>query len=190
MDLFREFLKTWSLRSNSVTRQVSFNRTNIGGKCQNQEIQMRHFGWFSNTVILCNTSKAVAECQIKDWSFFEQKFRKSKLCQMIDGTVPFMPIITLLQFLYVFCPQEECFAYISLKQQPWDDMRINSREIMSINNWVCSPIFRSKKIICLQWDWSSNTASISLNWKKWERPSGSQMHLMSKEEAPYIHVCI
>ena len=35
MDNFGEFLKTWSLRSNSVTRQVSFNRTKIGGKCQN-----------------------------------------------------------------------------------------------------------------------------------------------------------
>ena len=32
---FGEFLKTWSLRSNSVTRQVSFDRTKIGGKCQN-----------------------------------------------------------------------------------------------------------------------------------------------------------
>ena len=45
-----EFLKTWSLRSNSVTKQVSFNRTTIGGKCQNSKIQMRHFGWYSNTV--------------------------------------------------------------------------------------------------------------------------------------------
>ena len=40
---FREFLKTRSLLSNSVTRQVSFNRTKIGGKCQNSKIQMRHF---------------------------------------------------------------------------------------------------------------------------------------------------
>ena len=32
---FGEFLKTWSLRSNSVTRQINFNRTKIGGKCQN-----------------------------------------------------------------------------------------------------------------------------------------------------------
>ena len=30
-----EFLNTLGLRSNSVTRQVSFNRTKIGGKCQN-----------------------------------------------------------------------------------------------------------------------------------------------------------
>ena len=37
---FGEFLKTWSLRSNSVTRQVSFHRTKNGGKCQNQKIQM------------------------------------------------------------------------------------------------------------------------------------------------------
>ena len=41
------------MRSKSVTRQVTFNRTKIGGKCQNSKIQMRHFGWFSNTV---NTS--------------------------------------------------------------------------------------------------------------------------------------
>ena len=47
---FGEFLKMWSLRSNSVTRQVSFSRTKIGGKCQNWAIQMGHFGWFSNTV--------------------------------------------------------------------------------------------------------------------------------------------
>ena len=32
---FGEFLKTWSLRSKSVTRQVSYNRTKIGEKCQN-----------------------------------------------------------------------------------------------------------------------------------------------------------
>ena len=35
MVYFGEFLKTWSKRSNSVTRQVNFNRTKIGGKCQN-----------------------------------------------------------------------------------------------------------------------------------------------------------
>ena len=47
---FDEFLKIWSLRSNSVTRQVNFNWTKIGGKWQNSKIQMRYFGWFSNTV--------------------------------------------------------------------------------------------------------------------------------------------
>ena len=30
---FGKFLKTWSLRSSSVTRHVSFNGTKIGGKC-------------------------------------------------------------------------------------------------------------------------------------------------------------
>ena len=47
---FREFLKTWRLRSNSATRQVNFNRTKIGGKCQNRKMQMRNFEWFSNNV--------------------------------------------------------------------------------------------------------------------------------------------
>ena len=40
---FDEFLKTWSLRSYSVTRQVTLNRTKIGEKCQNWKFQMRHF---------------------------------------------------------------------------------------------------------------------------------------------------
>ena len=47
---FGKVLKTWSLQSNSVTRQVTLNRTKIGGKCQNWKYQMRHFGWFSNNV--------------------------------------------------------------------------------------------------------------------------------------------
>ena len=40
---FGDFLKTWNLRSNSVTRQVTFNRTKIVRKCQNWKAQMRHF---------------------------------------------------------------------------------------------------------------------------------------------------
>ena len=47
---FSEFLKTWSVRSNRVTRQVSFNRSKFGGKCQNSKVQMRHFEEFSNIV--------------------------------------------------------------------------------------------------------------------------------------------
>ena len=49
---FGEFLKNWSLRSNSVTRHVTFKRTKIGGKCQNQKLKMRHFESFSNIVRL------------------------------------------------------------------------------------------------------------------------------------------
>jgi len=42
------FLENLSLCSNSVTRQVSFNKTKIGGKYQNSKIEMRHFESFSN----------------------------------------------------------------------------------------------------------------------------------------------
>ena len=31
------FLKTWSLRSNNAARQINFNRTKIGEKCQNSK---------------------------------------------------------------------------------------------------------------------------------------------------------
>ena len=34
---FGEFMKNLSFRSNSVTRQVNFNRTKIGEKCQNSK---------------------------------------------------------------------------------------------------------------------------------------------------------
>ena len=50
---FGELLKTWSLRSNSVTRQVSFL---IGQKlvenAKIRKIQMQHFEQFSNNVNL------------------------------------------------------------------------------------------------------------------------------------------
>ena len=35
---FGEFLEIWSVRSKSVTRRVTFNRTKIGGKCQNSNV--------------------------------------------------------------------------------------------------------------------------------------------------------
>ena len=38
-----QLLKNLSLRWNSATRQVTFNRTKIGGKCQKCKIQMRYF---------------------------------------------------------------------------------------------------------------------------------------------------
>ena len=65
---FNEFLKIWSWRSNSVTRQVNFNRTKMGGKCQNWKIQMRHFGWFSNKirllkVTICNFCASSVMCK-------------------------------------------------------------------------------------------------------------------------------
>ena len=45
------FFKTRNLQSNSVTRQANFNLTKSGGKCQNWNTQLRHFGWFSNTLV-------------------------------------------------------------------------------------------------------------------------------------------
>ena len=35
---FGEFLKIWSLQSNSLNRQINLNWTKIGGKCQNFKI--------------------------------------------------------------------------------------------------------------------------------------------------------
>ena len=71
-----EFLKTWSVRSNSVTRQVTFNRTKIGGKCQNWISKMRHFEWFLNTV---RVSKQV-------WNWLMQCSEASKFAFILFKT--------------------------------------------------------------------------------------------------------
>ena len=80
---FGEFLKTWSLRSNSVTRHVNFNRTKIGGKCQNSKILMRHFGWFSNTVrALQNSQCCIFSCidfLLESWETWEEEEESSSL---------------------------------------------------------------------------------------------------------------
>ena len=47
---FGECKKTSSSRSNSVTRQVNYTRTKIGGKAKTERSQMRLFLWFSNTM--------------------------------------------------------------------------------------------------------------------------------------------
>ena len=45
---FGEFLKIWRLRSNSVTRQINFNRTKIGGKCQNSNASIKIGAMYQN----------------------------------------------------------------------------------------------------------------------------------------------
>ena len=61
------------LRSNSVTRQVTFNRTKVGGKYQ---IQMRHFKYFSN-----NVNKTYGKCHDlkkgKNWKIKKNRFKNS-----------------------------------------------------------------------------------------------------------------
>ena len=50
---FGEFFKTWSLRSNSVTRQVTFNRTKIDGKCQTLKTPNATFWMIFKHCALC-----------------------------------------------------------------------------------------------------------------------------------------
>ena len=52
---FGVFLKTLSLKSNSVTRQVSFKRTKIGGKCQNKFIFSNYRDEDETFLVILNT---------------------------------------------------------------------------------------------------------------------------------------
>ena len=74
---FGEFLKTWSLRSNRVTRQVSFNRSKIGGKCQNWNVKMRHFGDFQTMWLGLQLNKH-RFFVVFGWNSFVQKLSNQK----------------------------------------------------------------------------------------------------------------
>ena len=81
---WRVFWKTWSLRSNSVTRQVSFKKTKIGENCQN-----------SNATFLVIFKQC--EC-VKKVSFFGMKitiFQKSK---NFDNQLIFFQIVLTFCF--------------------------------------------------------------------------------------------
>ena len=71
---FGEFMKTQSLRSNSVSRQVNFERTKIGKKCQNSKSKMSHF--FQN---VCIVSQVYIYLKSPDESFkMARKRNKTK----------------------------------------------------------------------------------------------------------------
>ena len=44
--LFDEFFKSWLFCQTALPERLIFDRTKIGGKCQNWKIHLRHFGWF------------------------------------------------------------------------------------------------------------------------------------------------
>ena len=67
---FGEFSKTWSLRSSSVTRQVSINRSKIEGKCQNSNATFWEI--FKHCVVL-KISRSIVSLStwlISKWDFF------------------------------------------------------------------------------------------------------------------------
>ena len=103
---FDEFLKTWSLCSNSVTRQVSFNRTKIGGKCQNWNIQTRHFGWFSNTVYLVLIDYLNVNCiVIFRFTHCLNNFTALALTKLdiLSDLVSTIPLLMLCSHTNIFC---------------------------------------------------------------------------------------
>ena len=66
---FGDFLKDWSLWTNSVTRLVNFRRTKIDVKCQSSKIKMRHFWCFSNRSYF----------KIY-WKYWKRKKLREKMC--------------------------------------------------------------------------------------------------------------
>ena len=68
---FGEFLKTWSLLSNSVTRQVSFSTTKIGRKCQNSNATFWViFKQFSSLLCSFRNSRNLSLCFDVGWLEF------------------------------------------------------------------------------------------------------------------------
>ena len=75
------FLKTWGLRWNSVTRQarqVSLNRTKIGGKCQNYKNSNATFWVIFKQFAM---SEITQKMFIIKWNVFEfSRLLKGKMC--------------------------------------------------------------------------------------------------------------
>ena len=74
---FDWFLETCSLQANRVTRLVTFNRTKIGGKCQNWKTQMRHIGLFQTQ--WTNLLKSTFNFKSQKSSFGHKMFSEEKL---------------------------------------------------------------------------------------------------------------
>ena len=66
---FGDFLKDWSLWTNSVTRLMNFRRTKIIGKWQISKNEMRHFWCFSNRSYF----------KIY-WKYWKRKKLREKMC--------------------------------------------------------------------------------------------------------------
>ena len=91
---FGEFLKTQSLRSNSVTRHVNFNRTKIGGKYQTlkcnilsdfQRLWDARFAHVWDFVRLFLTTVIV----VQRWLLFAERFNDSLFSLTVDES-PFL----------------------------------------------------------------------------------------------------
>ena len=144
---FGEFLKTWSLRSNSVTRQVSFNRTKIGGKYQTSNIKMRHFGWFSNNVELY-LKAVVSIVSLSTW------------LRLISKWDFFALIVKWQSRLRITC------WWTTLTY--WAQKRTQSR--WRWNCWLCMPIGCSTRYdhaYKCNWNCSWGKSSSNLRWSCW-----------------------
>ena len=94
---FGEFLKTWSFRSNSDTRQVRFIRTKISGKCQNcKNSNATIWAIFKQCEIGQKVWKvSESETNLLDLSFFPRNVQLSRR----HRKRPFLLCLPLLHFV-------------------------------------------------------------------------------------------
>ena len=92
---FGEFLKTWRLQSNSVTRQVILYRTKIGGKCQN---------WKNANSAFLNDFQTLCVRPFKNSPHGLKMSLKCLVCIFIQGISIFgAKIVILCQNKCTFC---------------------------------------------------------------------------------------
>ena len=153
---FGEFFKHWSLRSNSVTRQVNFHRTKIGTKCQNwnttflSDFQTKcrvcaksktfsnsyaTFCWFSNNVFLL---KNATEFKIdrRTVNYKSQEGRKVQLFLIRKANKPknmqFNFISKVLNFLFLLIQRDHFWFSHNLASENGhhDVYRLNGASII------------------------------------------------------------
>ena len=103
-----ENLRKSRVWSNSDTRQVNFNRTKIGGNCQNWKFQLRHFKWFYK-------------------QFVAQKFFKRILSAKIQIFVRKLTLKKEPSDKPIFCKCKSYCAFANVKVANVQDNRLRSK---------------------------------------------------------------
>ena len=144
---FGDFLKAWSLRSNSVTRQVNFNRTKIGGNTKIQKFKCD---------ILSNFQKISAGL------VFVPKIRPlKKIIWRTPKFEAFMPV-----WLYrtaattTFQVQKSVKMYDKTIHNMWPSIQFRTIGLHRLNSWRCSTDSFFSKLV---WEMLIYESDASLN---------------------------
>ena len=119
---------------------VSFNRTKIGGKCQNGKNQMQHFEYFSNNVLLEEEEPKIKNCVLRFVFCFVVVIGMERWQSIFHFPRKWISNLTSSSFLsFKRCHKEEfCVVRISVRNKYLVlNMKQKKRQASSSNLLFC-----------------------------------------------------